>query len=97
MIAGNLPYNISSPILFKLLATYRASTAACRRDADAAARGRRRIEAGPGTKDYGRSRSSSSFARRARGADAAAGRVPAGAEGPLRRVCASSFMRRLCR
>ena len=41
-VAGNLPYNISSPILFKLLATAPRSLADLRRcDGDAAARGRR--------------------------------------------------------
>ena len=39
-VAGNLPYNISSPILFKLLATARASANLARRDGHAAARSR---------------------------------------------------------
>jgi 16S rRNA (adenine1518-N6/adenine1519-N6)-dimethyltransferase len=52
-VAGNLPYNISSPILFRLLALHKATgslmdaTLMLQREvAD-------RIEAGPGTKDYG--------------------------------------------
>jgi 16S rRNA (adenine1518-N6/adenine1519-N6)-dimethyltransferase len=52
-VAGNLPYNISSPILFRLLAAYvhgrllRDATLMLQREvAD-------RLEAVPGTKDYG--------------------------------------------
>jgi 16S rRNA (adenine1518-N6/adenine1519-N6)-dimethyltransferase len=52
-IAGNLPYNISSPILFKLLATARGS----RNLIDATVMLQRevadRLAAAPGTKDYG--------------------------------------------
>ncbi len=52
-VAGNLPYNVSSPILFRLLAARRAGAAFTdatlmlqREVAD-------RIVSGPGTKDYG--------------------------------------------
>ncbi len=52
-VIGNLPYNVTTPILFKLLSTYRrrgglrdAALMVQREVAD-------RIEAGPGTKDYG--------------------------------------------
>jgi 16S rRNA (adenine1518-N6/adenine1519-N6)-dimethyltransferase len=52
-VAGNLPYNISSPILFRLLDLHRSTAAV----ADATLMLQRevaeRIEAGPGTKDYG--------------------------------------------
>ncbi len=40
-VAGNLPYNVASPILFKLVDWFRDRRPARRRDADAAARGRR--------------------------------------------------------
>ena len=40
-VAGNLPYNISTPILFRLLALARRRPARQRRDAHAPARGRR--------------------------------------------------------
>ena len=52
-IAGNLPYNISSPILFKLLATARATRAL--RDATLMIQREvaDRLVASPGTKDYG--------------------------------------------
>jgi 16S rRNA (adenine1518-N6/adenine1519-N6)-dimethyltransferase len=52
-IAGNLPYNISSPILFRLLETHlryrsiRDATLMLQREVA------ERIEASPGTKDYG--------------------------------------------
>jgi 16S rRNA (adenine1518-N6/adenine1519-N6)-dimethyltransferase len=52
-VVGNLPYNVTTPILFKLLRTYRergglrdATLMVQREVAD-------RIEAGPGTKEYG--------------------------------------------
>jgi 16S rRNA (adenine1518-N6/adenine1519-N6)-dimethyltransferase len=52
-VAGNLPYNISSPILFRLLAAHRSGG----RVADATLMLQRevadRIVARPGTKDYG--------------------------------------------
>ncbi len=41
-VAGNLPYNVSSPILFALIAAQPRARRHCRRDADAAARGGRR-------------------------------------------------------
>lgn len=52
-IAGNLPYNVSSPILFKLLRAYREGLPL----ADAALMLQRevaeRVQAGPGTRAYG--------------------------------------------
>ena len=52
-VAGNLPYNVSSPILFKLLRARREGVAI----ADATLMVQRevadRIEGSPGTKDYG--------------------------------------------
>jgi 16S rRNA (adenine1518-N6/adenine1519-N6)-dimethyltransferase len=52
-LAGNLPYNISSPILFRVLDAHRRSGAI----ADATFMLQRevaeRLEAGPGSKDYG--------------------------------------------
>ena len=52
-VVGNLPYNVSSPILFKLLREYRAGAGI----ADATLMVQRevaeRIEASPGTRDYG--------------------------------------------
>jgi 16S rRNA (adenine1518-N6/adenine1519-N6)-dimethyltransferase len=52
-VAGNLPYNVSSPILFKLLGIHRAS----RSLTDATLMLQRevadRIRASPGTRDYG--------------------------------------------
>jgi 16S rRNA (adenine1518-N6/adenine1519-N6)-dimethyltransferase len=52
-VAGNLPYNISSPILFKLLATARTSPGL--RDATVMLQLEvaERLAASPGTKDYG--------------------------------------------
>lgn len=52
-VAGNLPYNISSPILFKLLETARASAGL--RDATLMIQREvaDRLVAAPGTKDYG--------------------------------------------
>ena len=41
-VAGNLPYNVSSPILFALIGAHRRAGRHRGRDADAAARGRRR-------------------------------------------------------
>jgi 16S rRNA (adenine1518-N6/adenine1519-N6)-dimethyltransferase len=52
-VAGNLPYNVSSPILFRLLDVHRANSQL----ADATLMLQRevaeRLEARPGTKDYG--------------------------------------------
>jgi len=52
-VAGNLPYNLSSPILFRLLAAYRETG----RIPDATVMLQRevaeRLEARPGTRDYG--------------------------------------------
>ena len=52
-VAGNLPYNVSSPILFRLLESHKASEGL----SDATLMLQRevadRIEARPGTKDYG--------------------------------------------
>ena len=47
-VAGNLPYNVASPILFKLVELYRAGAAARRRHGDAAARSRRPAARGAG-------------------------------------------------
>ena len=78
-VAGNLPYNVASPILFKLVELHRRGRAARRRDGDAAARGgrpparRRRARS-----DYGvLSVLIGTVARRRTAAHAAAGRVPA--------------------
>jgi 16S rRNA (adenine1518-N6/adenine1519-N6)-dimethyltransferase len=61
-VAGNLPYNVSSPILFRLIDAYRA-TPAQRRGPDAAGlfdatvmvqlEVAERIDAAPGTRNYG--------------------------------------------
>ena len=85
-IAGNLPYNISSPILFKLLRAHREQVPL----ADATLMLQRevadRIEAQPGTKEYG---TLSIFVQRRarvrRRLEPAAGRLPPRPEGPLRR------------
>jgi 16S rRNA (adenine1518-N6/adenine1519-N6)-dimethyltransferase len=52
-VAGNLPYNVSSPILFRLLGAHRQHR--CLADATLMLQREvaERIEAGPGTKDYG--------------------------------------------
>ena len=52
-VAGNLPYNVSSPILFRILTLHR--TRGGIRDATFMLQREvaERIEAGPGTKDYG--------------------------------------------
>jgi 16S rRNA (adenine1518-N6/adenine1519-N6)-dimethyltransferase len=52
-VAGNLPYNISSPILFKLVGDHRRTGGL--RDATLMLQREvaERLEAGPGTKDYG--------------------------------------------
>ena len=53
-VVGNLPYNVSSPILFRLLDVAATHPHADRRDADAAGRGRRpALGAVAGTRDYG--------------------------------------------
>jgi 16S rRNA (adenine1518-N6/adenine1519-N6)-dimethyltransferase len=52
-IAGNLPYNISSPIIFKLLATARQSTDLLDATVMLQLEVAERLAAGPGTKDYG--------------------------------------------
>jgi 16S rRNA A1518/A1519 N6-dimethyltransferase RsmA/KsgA/DIM1 with predicted DNA glycosylase/AP lyase activity len=51
-VAGNLPYNVASPILFTLVDWF-GDAAPCRRDADAAARSRRPAGGGAGTREYG--------------------------------------------
>ena len=84
-VAGNLPYNVSSPILFRLLDAHRrygcvpdATLMLQREVAD-------RIEAKPGTKDYGvLSIFVQLHADVRRRALAAAGCVSPGAEGPVR-------------
>ena len=53
-VVGNLPYNLASPILFRLVELHRAARLLRRRDGDGAARGRRSAgRHGPATKDYG--------------------------------------------
>jgi 16S rRNA (adenine1518-N6/adenine1519-N6)-dimethyltransferase len=54
-VAGNLPYNISSPILFKLLAAARAEGGSALLDATVMLQLEvaERLAASPGTKDYG--------------------------------------------
>ena len=47
-VAGNLPYNVASPILFTLLELFMGRHPARRRDGHAAAGGRRRLAARPG-------------------------------------------------
>ena len=83
-VAGNLPYNVSSPILFQLLDAHRRGRADRRRDADAAARGRRADRGRAGDEGLRRAVDLRAAAgRRPPPADAAARRVPAGAQGPL--------------
>ncbi len=52
-VAGNLPYNVSSPILFRLLAAHRAC--GCLVDATLMLQREvaERIRASPGSRDYG--------------------------------------------
>jgi 16S rRNA (adenine1518-N6/adenine1519-N6)-dimethyltransferase len=52
-VAGNLPYNISSPILFKLLAASRASANLVDATVMLQLEVAERLAARPGTKDYG--------------------------------------------
>jgi 16S rRNA (adenine1518-N6/adenine1519-N6)-dimethyltransferase len=52
-VAGNLPYNISSPILFKLLAVARASPGLVDATVMLQLEVADRLVASPGTKDYG--------------------------------------------
>ena len=52
-IAGNLPYNISSPIMFKLLATARQSRDLLDATVMLQLEVAERLAARPGTKDYG--------------------------------------------
>jgi 16S rRNA (adenine1518-N6/adenine1519-N6)-dimethyltransferase len=52
-VAGNLPYNISSPILFKLLATARTSPGLQDATVMLQLEVAERLAASPGTKDYG--------------------------------------------
>lgn len=52
-VAGNLPYNISSPILFKLLAASRGSTSLIDATLMLQLEVAERLVASPGTKDYG--------------------------------------------
>jgi 16S rRNA (adenine1518-N6/adenine1519-N6)-dimethyltransferase len=52
-VAGNLPYNISSPIIFKLLATARQSTDLLDATVMLQLEVAERLAAKPGTKDYG--------------------------------------------
>ena len=47
-VAGNLPYNVASPILFKLVELHAAGTPTHRRHGHAAARGRRPAPGAPG-------------------------------------------------
>ena len=84
-VVGNLPYNISSPILFTLLDLAATHRRVSRRDADAAEGGRR--PAGrprSGTGDYGVLTVLTALrADVDAAAGAAAGRVPAAAQGAL--------------
>ena len=52
-VAGNLPYNVSSPILFKLLRDYRAGAGITDATLMVQREVAERIEASPGTRDYG--------------------------------------------
>jgi 16S rRNA (adenine1518-N6/adenine1519-N6)-dimethyltransferase len=52
-VAGNLPYNISSPILFSLLDLHKATAALVDATLMLQREVAERIEAGPGTKEYG--------------------------------------------
>ena len=52
-VAGNLPYNVSSPILFKLLRDYRAGAGLTNATLMLQREVAQRIEASPGTRDYG--------------------------------------------
>ena len=92
-IAGNLPYNVSSPILFRLLAAHRATghlvdaTVMLQREVAA------RIQAAPGSRDYGVLAVLLQLHADVRHtAEPAAGRVPARAQGSLggRSSCGSA-------
>jgi 16S rRNA (adenine1518-N6/adenine1519-N6)-dimethyltransferase len=52
-VAGNLPYNVTSPILFKLLATRRSGVRLKDATLMVQLEVAERIESGPGTKEYG--------------------------------------------
>jgi 16S rRNA (adenine1518-N6/adenine1519-N6)-dimethyltransferase len=52
-VAGNLPYNVSSPILFRLIDTHRASGGIVDATVMVQREVAERIAAKPGTKDYG--------------------------------------------
>ena len=52
-VAGNLPYNISSPIMFKLLATARTSPGLQDATVMLQLEVAERLAASPGTKDFG--------------------------------------------
>ena len=85
-VAGNLPYNISTPILFRLLALAEHGVADHRRHRDAPARGRRPAGRRPGIGRLGRALGLSAAARDgSAAARAAAGGVSPAAEDPLRR------------
>ena len=94
-VAGNLPYNVASPILFKLLELYARACRVRGRDADAAARGRRPPRGAAGHEGLRRADASliGVACRRRAAADAAAGRVPAAAEGARRRSSGCAFTR----
>jgi 16S rRNA (adenine1518-N6/adenine1519-N6)-dimethyltransferase len=52
-VAGNLPYNVSSPILFRLLAAFRAGAPLTDATLMLQQEVAERLQARPGTKDYG--------------------------------------------
>ncbi len=52
-VAGNLPYNVSSPILFRLIHAYRAGAALTDATLMLQQEVAERLQARPGTKDYG--------------------------------------------
>ena len=52
-VAGNLPYNVSSPILFKLIDEHRVGGGITNATLMLQREVAERIEAGPGTRDYG--------------------------------------------
>jgi len=52
-VAGNLPYNVSSPILFHLLESYRRSGGVTDASVMLQLEVAERLEASPGTRDYG--------------------------------------------
>ena len=83
-VAGNLPYNVASPILFRLVELFAAgvplvdATVMLQREvAD-------RLTATPGTRDYGVLSILIGHAAAVERISLAARRVPAGAEGPFR-------------